>query len=69
MLFSAYQYKIQHIPGTQSNLADCMSQLPSLSENRDSAEKIHSIVLTEQLPILAGQVAKASELIGKYHQL
>ena len=61
LLLSAYQYKIQHIPGTQNNPADCMSQLPSLSEKRDSAEKIHSIVLTEQLPILASQIAKTSE--------
>ena len=30
-------------------------------EKRDSAEKIHSIVLTEQLPILACQIAKALE--------
>ena len=28
---------------------------------RDSAEKIHSVVLTEQLPVLASQIAKASE--------
>ena len=61
LLLSAYQHKIQHIPGTQNNLADCMSQLPSLSEKRDSAEKIHSIVLTEQLPVLSCQIAKASE--------
>ena len=25
-----YQYKIQHIAGTQINLADCMSRLPKL---------------------------------------
>ena len=61
LLLSTYQYKIQHIPGTQNTLADCMSQLPSLSEKRDNAERIHCVVLTEQLPILAYQIAKASE--------
>ena len=38
-----------------------MSRLPNLTEKRDSAERIHSVVLTEQLPILASQIAKASE--------
>ena len=61
LLFSAYQYKIQHIPGTQNTLADCISWLPSLSEKHDSAGRIHSVVLTEQLQILASQIAKASE--------
>ena len=61
LLLSAYQYKIHHIPGTQNNLANCMLWLPSLLEKRDSAERIHSVVLTEQLPILAYQIAKASE--------
>ena len=61
LLLSAYQYKIQHIPGTQNTLADCMSWLPRLSEKCDSAERIHSVVLTEQLPILACQIAKATE--------
>ena len=53
LLLSAYQYKIQHIPGTQNTLADCRSWLPRLSEKRDSAERIYSVVLTVQLPILA----------------
>ena len=47
LLLSAYQYKIQHIRDTQNTLADCMSRLPSLSEKSDSAERIHSVVLTE----------------------
>ena len=61
LLLSAYQYNIQHVPGKQSHCADCMSRLPNPHEQRDSAEKVHSIVMTEQLPILASQIAKASE--------
>ena len=30
-----YQYKIQHIAGTQINLADCVSRQPSLSDKRE----------------------------------
>lgn len=37
-----------------------MSRLPSPSGRCDSAEQLHSIVLTEQLPILASQIAAAS---------
>ena len=40
LLLSAYQYKIQHIPGKLNCPADCMSRLPSLMMQRDSAEKI-----------------------------
>ena len=38
-----------------------MSRLPSLTGKRDSAEKVHSVVLTEQLPISAPQIAKVSK--------
>ena len=38
-----------------------MSRLPSVTEKRGSAERIYSVILTEQLPILAPQIAKASE--------
>ena len=61
LLLSAYQYKIQYIPGKLNCSADCMSRLPSLMAKRDSAEKIYSLVLTEQLPVLASQNARASE--------
>jgi len=61
LVLSAYQYKIQHIPGKQNYCADCMSRLPSPSVKYDSAERVHSIVMTKQLPILASQIAKASE--------
>ena len=61
LLLNAYQCKIQHIPGTQNTPSYCMSWLPSLSEKHDNAERIHSVVLTEQLPILACQTAKESE--------
>ena len=42
LLLSAYQYKIQFIPGKQNY---CMSRLPSLLEKRDNAERIYSVVL------------------------
>ena len=61
LLLSAYQYKIQYIPGKLNCSADCMSRLPSPTAKRDSAEKIYSLVLTEQLPVLASQIARASE--------
>jgi len=61
LLLSAYQYKIQYVPGKQSYVANCMSRLPSLTGKRDSAERVHSVVLTEQLPILASQIARASK--------
>ena len=64
LLLSAYQYKIQHIPGTQNTLADCMPWLPSFSEKRGSAERIYSVVLTEQLPILACQIAETDKEIS-----
>ena len=38
-----------------------MSRLPNQTEKHDSGERIHSVVLTEQLPILASQIAKVSE--------
>ena len=61
LLLSAYQYKIQHVPGKRNHCADCMSRLPDPHEKRDSTEKVHSVVMTEQLPVLASQIAKASE--------
>ena len=61
LLLSGYQYKIQHIPGSQNHCADCMSRLPDPHEKCDSAEKIHSVVMTEPMPILASQIAKATE--------
>lgn len=38
-----------------------MSRLPNSRVKHDSAERVHSVVMTEQLPILASQIAKASE--------
>ena len=61
LLLSAYQYNIQHIPGKQNHCADCMSRLPNPFEKRDSAERVHSVVMTEKMPILASEIAKASE--------
>jgi len=39
LVLSAYQCKIQHIPGKQNYCADCISKLPSPSVKCDSAER------------------------------
>ena len=36
LVFCAYRYQIQHTPGKQNHLADCLSRLPSPHEDRDS---------------------------------
>ena len=38
-----------------------MSRLPDPHEKCDTAEKVHSVVMTEPLLVLASQIAKASE--------
>ena len=38
-----------------------MSHLPDPHEKCDSAEKIYSVIMTEPMPILASQIAKATE--------
>ena len=38
LILSAYQYTLQHIPGSQNQCADCMSRLPTPCHARDSAE-------------------------------
>jgi len=57
LVLSAYQYHIQHTPGKQNHLVDCLSRLP---RDRDRAEKVH-VVVTDQLPVIASQIAKATE--------
>ena len=61
LLLSAYQYTLQHIPGKQNHCADCMSHLPNPHEKVDGAEKVHSVVMTEPMPIIAERIAKATE--------
>ena len=61
LLLSAYQYKIQYNPGKLNCSADCMSRLPSPMAKHDNAEKIYSLLLTEQIPVLASQITRASE--------
>ena len=63
LVLNAYQYQIQHTPGKQNHLADCLSHLPSPHENQDSAEKVH-VVVTDHLPVLVSQIAKATECDG-----
>ena len=60
LTLSAYDYTIQHIKGTSNQCADCMSRLPITGQSRDSAEKIHVIVQTDDLPVTASQVATES---------
>jgi len=60
LVLTAYQYHIQHTPGKQNHLADCLSRLPSPHKDRDGAEKLH-VVVTDQLPVVASQIAKATE--------
>ena len=57
---SAYEYQIQHTPDKQNHLADCLFYLHSPNENCDRAEKVH-IVVTDQLPVVASLIAKATE--------
>ena len=63
LLLSSNQYKIQHVPGKQNNYycAGCMFHLLNPLEESDSTEKVHLVVMTKQLPVLALQIAKASE--------
>jgi len=42
LVLSAYQYKMQHIPGNQNYCANYMSRLPSPCMKHDSAERVHS---------------------------
>ena len=44
--------------GTSNRCADCMSRLPLPGQPIVSAEKVHVIVQTEELPVTASQFAK-----------
>ena len=61
LVLSAYQYKVEHTPGMQNHCADCLSRLPSATEECDGAERVHVVVDTGQLPVCAPQIAKASQ--------
>ena len=61
LLLSGHQYRLQHIPGKQNHCTDCMSCLTNPHEKVDSAERVHSVVMTETMPILAEQIAKATK--------
>ena len=41
-------------------MADCLSRLPSPNKDCDRAEQVH-VVVTDQLPVVASQIAKATE--------
>ena len=61
LTLSAYQYSIEHINGTASNCADCMSRLPLSGQTLDSAERIHVVVQMDDIPVTATQIAKESK--------
>ena len=56
LLLSAYEY----VSGTSNCCADCMSRLPLPGQPIDSAEKVHVLIQTEELPVTASQIAKES---------
>ena len=60
IMLSAYDYTIEYIPGTSNCCADCLSRLPMLDQPIDSAEKVHVLIQTEELPVTASQIAKES---------
>ena len=61
LVLSACQYNVEHTAGTQNHCADRLSRLPSATEECDGAKIVHVIVDTEQLPVCASQIAKASQ--------
>ena len=62
LILSAYQYTLQHIPGSQNQCADCMSRLPTPCYARDSAEYMSSALAMDisSLPVTARDIAKAT---------
>ena len=60
LILSAYDYTIEYVSGTSNYCADCMSRLPLPDQPVDSAEKVHVLVQTEELPVTALQIAKES---------
>ena len=59
-ILSAYNYTIEYASGASNYCADCMSRLPLLDKPVDSAEKVHVLVQTEELPVTVSQIAKES---------
>ena len=58
LTLSAYQYTIEHVKGTSNHCADCMSRLPMTGQVRDSAQKVHLLMQTNELPVTATQISK-----------
>ena len=48
------------IKGTSNQCADCMSRLPMIKQSRDSSEKVHIVIQSDDLPVTASQIAKES---------
>ena len=51
LILSAYNYTIEYVLGTSNYSADCMSRL--LVSGQPIAEKVHLLVQTEELPVMA----------------
>ena len=64
LILSAYDYTTEYVSGSSNHCADCMSRLPLPGQPIDSAEKVYVLVQTEELPVIASQIAKESLLKG-----
>ncbi|KAL5479489.1 hypothetical protein EMCRGX_G023016, partial [Ephydatia muelleri] len=63
LLLSAYQYRIEYVPGSENYCADCMSRLPlPIGGGEDKDTKEASILAVEccTLPVTAHDIAKAT---------
>jgi len=60
LISSAYQYHIQHTPSKQNHLAYCLSRLFIPNEDSDRVDKVLHMVVTNQLPVVASQIARAT---------
>ena len=61
LILSAYQYRIQYIPGEQNNCADCMSRLPLVKSSLDEDKAVLALSL-HALPVTSSDIAKATKI-------
>ena len=69
LILSAYQYRIQYIPGEQNNCADCMFRLPLVksSVDDDRTDKDVLALSLHALPVTSSDIAKATRREGTKH--
>ena len=60
LILSAYQYRIQYIPGEQNNCADCMPRLPLVKSSLDEDKAVLALSL-HALPVTSSDIAKATK--------